>query len=291
MSLSIKTKLLSAIIFLEIIIIVIFIVYPELFKLEIQIEFDTNPQQIIFTFNQPVIRSSFEESFQISPETKGDFIWSDYNRRVIFKPYLLNYNLDYNVSVANIRSYALTLLSKKTAKFRIKMPSSVNFAYATKISPLRLPISEKNVFTKPAKAASKSQDVVVELSAPQITEGKYIDVDISDQIMTTYQDGQVAGIYEISTGRSGMPTPLGQFNITSKETNHWSSKYKLYMPFSMQFASGFYIHELPYWPSGYREGENHLGTRVSHGCIRLGIGPAEEVYNFTDVGTPVVVHQ
>lgn len=284
MRLAIKTKLLFAIILLEIVIIGIFIIYPKLFKLETQIEFSANPQQIVFSFNQPVIKSSFEKSFQINPEAKGDFVWSDYNRSVIFKPYLLTYDLDYSVSIKNIRSYALTLLPKKTAKFRIESPSSVNFANLTKINPSKLPVSEKNIFTKP-------DGITIELSTPQIIEGKYIDIDISDQIMTTYQNGQIVGIYEVSTGRYGMPTPLGKFNIISKKENLWSSKYKLYMPFSMGFISGYYIHELPYWPGGYREGANHLGTRVSHGCIRLGIGPAEKVYNFTDINTPVVVHQ
>jgi lipoprotein-anchoring transpeptidase ErfK/SrfK len=29
---------------------------------------------------------------------------------------------------------------------------------------------------------------------------------------------------------------------------------------------------------------------VSHGCIRLGIGPAETLYNWTEVGTPVYIY-
>jgi lipoprotein-anchoring transpeptidase ErfK/SrfK len=79
--------------------------------------------------------------------------------------------------------------------------------------------------------------------------------------------------------------------VLSKEKNHWSAKYKLWMPFSMNFAAGgYYIHELPYWPNGYREGESHLGHRVSHGCVRLGIGPAEYVFNWAEIGTPVYIH-
>lgn len=62
------------------------------------------------------------------------------------------------------------------------------------------------------------------------------------------------------------------------------------MPHSLRFYGGYFIHELPYWPGGYREGEDHLGQRVSHGCVRLGVGVAEDVYKFADVGTPVIVH-
>jgi len=59
----------------------------------------------------------------------------------------------------------------------------------------------------------------------------------------------------------------------------------------MNFNGPDYIHELPYWPNGYREGENHLGVKVSHGCVRLGIGPAKYVFDWAEIGTPVYVHK
>jgi lipoprotein-anchoring transpeptidase ErfK/SrfK len=62
------------------------------------------------------------------------------------------------------------------------------------------------------------------------------------------------------------------------------------MPFSMFFTgSGHAIHELP-MINGYREGDWHLGIPVSHGCVRLGVGPAAYMYNWTPVGTPVIIH-
>ena len=47
---------------------------------------------------------------------------------------------------------------------------------------------------------------------------------------------------------------------------------------------------LPYWPSGYREGTNHLGIPVSHGCVRLGIGPAKTLYDWAEIGTTVAIY-
>lgn len=279
-----KTKILIFIILLEITIFSYFFIYPKLFKIQSAVKLFINPHKIVFYFNQPVVKSSFEKEFQIHPQVGGSFVWSDYNRQVIFNPHYLAYDSDYIISIKNIRSYALTELKQKNIKFKLIPPSSANLANLLKINPIKLPISKKNIFTNPAGKT-------IVLSQPQITQGKYIDIDISDQIMITYDNGKIIGIYEVSTGRYNMPTPLGQFKIFSKEENHWSTRYKLYMPFSMQFSSGFFIHELPYWPSGFREGEAHLGTRVSHGCIRLGIGPAQEVYNFTDINTPIIIHQ
>jgi lipoprotein-anchoring transpeptidase ErfK/SrfK len=64
------------------------------------------------------------------------------------------------------------------------------------------------------------------------------------------------------------------------------------MPFWMAITPGgsFGIHELPEWPDGDKNGANDLGSPVSHGCVRLGIGPAERVYNWAEIGTPVVVY-
>jgi lipoprotein-anchoring transpeptidase ErfK/SrfK len=96
----------------------------------------------------------------------------------------------------------------------------------------------------------------------------------------------------ISSGKRGMDTPKGSFQIRNKFPRAWSKKYGLFMPYWMAIVpSGqFGIHELPEWPGGYKEGQNHLGTPVSHGCVRLGVGPAKIVYDWAEIGTAVIVH-
>ncbi|HPN96559.1 MAG TPA: L,D-transpeptidase family protein [Candidatus Moranbacteria bacterium] len=125
----------------------------------------------------------------------------------------------------------------------------------------------------------------------QLETGKYIDINLESQILSIFEEGKILGAYIISTGKRGMDTPKGKFEIMSKRQRPWSKKYSLYMPWFMQFTSeGHGIHELPEWPGGYKEGANHLGIPVSHGCVRLGVGPAKDVYAWSDVGTPVVIH-
>lgn len=119
---------------------------------------------------------------------------------------------------------------------------------------------------------------------------KKIVIDISEQNIKAYEGDKVVLDTKVSTGRVGMPTPLGSFKILSKNPRAWSSKYGLYMPYWMAFTpQGHGIHELPEWPGGYKEGANHLGQRVSHGCVRLGIGPAKQLYDWANIGTPVIV--
>ncbi len=127
---------------------------------------------------------------------------------------------------------------------------------------------------------------------PLIVTGKYIDIDLSAQVMTIYEDGKLLDAYLVSSGKPGMETPKGSYQIRNKANRPLSKEYGLYMPDWMALVSDgkFGIHELPEWPSGYKEGANHLGIPVSHGCVRLGVGPAKRVFDWAEVGTPVVIH-
>lgn len=105
---------------------------------------------------------------------------------------------------------------------------------------------------------------------------------------------RVAGIaiatYPVSAGLPRTPTPVGTFKILQKHPRAWSSSAKLWMPYWMHFSGrGHGLHELPEWPGGRKEGEDHLGKPASHGCVRMGIGTAKKIYDWAPVGTTVVV--
>lgn len=121
--------------------------------------------------------------------------------------------------------------------------------------------------------------------------GKYIDVDLTRQKLCRIQDNNVIDCFIVSSGKPSMPTPVGTRYIDSKNPKQWSAKYGLWMPWWQSLGGGYGIHELPIWPSGYQEGANHLGTPVSHGCVRLGPGTAQLVYEWTEVGMPVYIHK
>jgi len=120
---------------------------------------------------------------------------------------------------------------------------------------------------------------------------KNIKVDVGAAQRVYYYLGETKiGSFPVSAGKASMPTPRGNFKIINKHLRPWSS-YGLWMPYWLGMGSGrFGFHELPVWPSGYREGESHLGMAVSHGCIRLGVGPAEFLYNWAEIGTPVLIY-
>lgn len=125
--------------------------------------------------------------------------------------------------------------------------------------------------------------------------GKVIDISINDQRMTIIEDYRIINEFAISTGTWDMPTPLGTHYIYNHILNAYSTPYDLYMPHWMAITSdgGYGIHGLPYWQYSWGrvyEGENHLGWRVSHGCIRLALSNAEWLYSWAPNGTKVIIH-
>jgi len=122
---------------------------------------------------------------------------------------------------------------------------------------------------------------------------KKIVIDLSEQQLYLYENDEIIANYLVSTGKPGMETPIGEFKIYTKNLRQWSRMASLWMPYWMMIepTKGIGIHELPEWPSGFKEGLEHLGTPVSHGCIRLGVGAAELVYNWVEIDTKVEIQQ
>ena len=119
---------------------------------------------------------------------------------------------------------------------------------------------------------------------------KRIEVNIKAQELSYFLGGVRMDTFPVSTGKPSMSTPKGHYKVDGKSLRAWSP-WGLWMPYWLSLSKGYFgIHELPEWPSGYKEGEDHLGTPVSHGCIRLGIGPAEFLYNWSEIGPPVFIY-
>ncbi len=122
--------------------------------------------------------------------------------------------------------------------------------------------------------------------------GKFIEINLSEQNLYRFEGTNLIGTHKVSTGKWSMPTPVGEYSINNKDPRAYSQKYDLYMPYWMAFIGSEYgIHELPEWADGTKEGESHLGTPVSHGCVRLGRGDAQAVYDWAEAGTPVFIHK
>jgi lipoprotein-anchoring transpeptidase ErfK/SrfK len=125
---------------------------------------------------------------------------------------------------------------------------------------------------------------------------KRIIIDISDQRMTVYEQGNVRNSYIVSTGVSDSPTMAGVFQIQTHELNAYASNWDLYMPHFMGiyeawpgFMNG--IHGLPLLSSGNRLWASNLGSPASYGCIILDLAAAEDLYYWADPGVVVEIRK
>ncbi len=124
---------------------------------------------------------------------------------------------------------------------------------------------------------------------------KRILISISKQTMEVYWGDALISTFPVSTGTVKTPTPLGTMKIQFKQDVRVAQSYPHYiMPQFMQFKAGGYgIHALPSLANDkgvfWREALDHIGTRRSHGCVRLLPKDSDFLYNFAEVGTEVKV--
>jgi L,D-transpeptidase-like protein len=123
------------------------------------------------------------------------------------------------------------------------------------------------------------------------TDGKWIDVNLSEQTTTAYLGSTSLKTVLVSTGVASHPTIVGQFKIYVKIQsqamsggNRFSHDYYYLpgVPDIMFFYDGYAIHGT-YW-------HNNFGHPMSHGCVNLSLEDAKWFYNWAEVGTTVVVH-
>jgi L,D-transpeptidase catalytic domain len=90
-----------------------------------------------------------------------------------------------------------------------------------------------------------------------------VNIDKSAQRMTVAVDGATRYVWPVSTGRAGYDTPNGTFKVNRMDADHLSQEWdNAPMPHTMFFdMHGHAIH-------GFFD-VKHLGSPVSHGCVRL----------------------
>ena len=122
---------------------------------------------------------------------------------------------------------------------------------------------------------------------------KQIVVSISEQHLYAYENGQLVYSFTASTGMAGSGTWAGTFSVLDKIPNAYGANWNIWMPnwlgiyWAGTLENG--IHALPILANGQRLWDGYLGTPVSYGCVILGVEDAQTLYDWADVGTPVII--
>lgn len=115
--------------------------------------------------------------------------------------------------------------------------------------------------------------------------GRWIDVNLSEQMVYAYEGDVLVNSFVVSTGVSGTPTVTG--------------RYKIYVKVRMQDMSGpgYHLRDVPYVMFFYGDyglhgtyWHNNFGVPMSRGCVNLTIDDAAWLFSWASVGTVVNVH-
>lgn len=125
----------------------------------------------------------------------------------------------------------------------------------------------------------------------------HITIDLSDRQLRLTDGEQVIATYPVAVGRSGWPTPTGEFEVQQMIRDPaWMN------PFTGEVIDGGAPHNPlgRFWIGFWTDGTNWVGmhgtpnpetvgTYASHGCVRLYNEDIQTLFDRVTMGTPVVV--
>ena len=122
-----------------------------------------------------------------------------------------------------------------------------------------------------------------------VTTGRWIDIDLAEQVMTVYDNNQLIFATVIASGLEPFWTRPGLFQIYQKKetetmrNNDPTDYYYLdNVPWTMYFDKARALHGA-YW-------RTRFGYPQSHGCVNLSVGDAHWLFNWAHAGDYVYVH-
>ena len=149
---------------------------------------------------------------------------------------------------------------------------------APRPSPSSSPVAQRN---QPRTLAERLAARISELKR---SGDRWIQIDLHRQRLFAWEGDQNVYAIVISTGKDGTPTYPGIFRIQRKlESDRMRGEgYDVpNVPYVMYYDRGFAIHGA-YW-------HNNFGRRVSHGCTNVAPDHARWLFDWADVGTPIVI--
>ncbi|MDQ2683548.1 MAG: L,D-transpeptidase family protein, partial [Chloroflexota bacterium] len=130
-------------------------------------------------------------------------------------------------------------------------------------------------------------------NAPSV--GRWIDVNLTQQLMVAYDGRDVERVIVTTTGMAGWETPPGAYQILWRVANETMDSdaigaehfYKLEdVLFTQYFTDlGHAIH-YAWWRT-----PQTIGRPGSHGCLNTLLDDAQFLWDWATIGTPVIVHK
>lgn len=134
------------------------------------------------------------------------------------------------------------------------------------------------------KKKSQKNTIATAIATLKKSDQRWIQIDLSEQNLIAWEGNKPVYAVTISSGKSSTPTLVGTFKVQIKlrKTRMRGPGYDVpNVPYTMYYYRGYAIHGA-YW-------HKKFGTPVSHGCVNVAPNHAKWLFEWADVGTPVIV--
>jgi lipoprotein-anchoring transpeptidase ErfK/SrfK len=139
------------------------------------------------------------------------------------------------------------------------------------------------------------------ISSSVDSDTKWIEADLSKQIVYLHKGHDTVKRYAVSSGRPSTPTIRGTFKIYKKIKLHdmrgdWDPKTKTWgyvtpnVKWASYFKAGYAFHG-SYWNPEVNKPVDEKRTPRSHGCVNMREKDEKYLYKWAPTGTLVIVHK
>ncbi|MGI8483257.1 MAG: L,D-transpeptidase family protein [Thermomicrobiales bacterium] len=127
------------------------------------------------------------------------------------------------------------------------------------------------------------------------TDGKWIDVNLTQQLMIAYDGRSAVRTCETTTGMPGWETPEGYFAINNRVANETMASGTIgaenffnlkNVLFTQYFTDVGHAIHFAWWRT-----QETIGRPGSHGCLNLLLDDSQFYWDWAEIGTPVLVHK
>ena len=151
---------------------------------------------------------------------------------------------------------------------------------------------DRFVYARNVRRSAPVLPTPVPADAP--TAGRWIDVNLTQQLITAYDGRTAARTIVTTTGMAGWETPPGLYAILSRVANETMTSgaigaenhYKLEdVLFTQYFTDVGHAIHFAWWRT-----PETIGRPGSHGCLNVLLDDARFLWDWATIGTPVYVH-
>lgn len=171
-------------------------------------------------------------------------------------------------------------------RVKLNLGSLLLLGAASLLPTQTIALSPAMALALPPTLVARNDTIATKIRRLEQSKQRWIEINLSSQRLIAWEGKTPVYAILISTGKASTPTRSGVFIIQTHDryAHMKGDGYDIAdVPYTMYYDGSYAIHGA-YW-------HHRFGTPVSHGCINLAVNHARWLFNWSNIGTPVVVRR